>query len=53
MDENGRTKEKVRVLLSQGFTPRDLSLQLGITPQRVYVVMAKLRKEALAENESA
>jgi len=52
-DDDARAQEKVRALLSQGVTPREIALRLEISTQRVYVLMKNLRKEVQPENETA
>jgi DNA-binding CsgD family transcriptional regulator len=49
----GVTKQQVAEMLGRGFTPRQIARNLDISTQRVYQHMETLRKEALAENESA
>lgn len=42
------TKESIRVLLSRGYTPREIAKALDITTQAVYLFMKAIRVEAEA-----
>lgn len=41
-----KTRDRIKVLLSHGYTPRVIAARLGITTQAVYQHMERLRDEA-------